>query len=225
VVPLNAEYHPPGVLDAITALIQVMNTNIRFRVLGDSLAAGVGCTHAEQGIGHLLAGALRAAGHTVTLGVHAVPGARSADLAPQVRAAVRTGVDLALIVIGANDLTRFTPPAVGAELLHGAVADLTEAGARTVVVTAPDLGVLAHVPPAFRDVVSHASRLYAQAQADAVVTAGGSVAHVRPEVLARFATDDRLFSADRFHPSAAGYALIAEALVPHVLAVAEKRSA
>ncbi|MFL6120124.1 MAG: SGNH/GDSL hydrolase family protein, partial [Actinophytocola sp.] len=62
-----------------------MNTSLRFRVLGDSLAAGVGCMRAEQSIGHLLADALRAAGHTVTVSVHAVPGARSADLAPQVR--------------------------------------------------------------------------------------------------------------------------------------------
>lgn len=196
----------------------MMNTTLRFHVLGDSLAAGVGCTRVEQSIGHLLAAALRAAGHSVTLNLHAVPGARSADLAPQVRNAVLAGVDLALIIIGTNDLTRFTPPAVGAQQLHDAVAGLTKAGARTVVVTAPDLGTLAHVPPMFRDVVSQASRLYAQAQADAVVTAGGTVAHVGPDVATRFAADERMFSADRFHPSAAGYAIIANALTPHVLA-------
>lgn len=195
-------------------------TTIRFRVLGDSLAAGVGCTHVEQSIGHVLAGTLRAAGHRVELSVHAVPGARSADLAPQVRAAVAAGADLALIVIGANDLTRLTPPAVGARLLQDAVADLVRAGARVIVVTAPDMGVLAHVPPAFRDVVSQASRLYATAQADAATTAGATVAHVGPEVFSRFASDERMFSADRFHPSAAGYAVIAEALTSYVLAAA-----
>lgn len=196
-------------------------TTIRFRVLGDSLAAGVGCTRAEQSIGHLLAGTLRAAGHRVELSVHAVPGARSADLAPQVRAAVAAGADLALIVIGANDLTRLTPPAVGARLLRDAVAALTGAGARVIVVTAPDMGVLAHVPPAFRDVVSQASRLYATAQADAATAAGATVAHVGPEVFSRFASDERMFSADRFHPSAAGYAVIANALTSYVLAAAQ----
>jgi lysophospholipase L1-like esterase len=203
-----------------------MNTNIRFRVLGDSLAAGVGCARAEQSIGYLLADELRAAGHEVDLTVHAVPGARSADLAPQVRAAVRAGVDLALVVIGANDLTRLTPPEVGARLLHDTVADLTRAGARTIVVTAPDMGVLAHVPPAFREMASQASRAYARAQADAATAAGGVVAHVGPEVFARFASDERLFSADRFHPSAAGYAVMADALASYLLAAAaEKRSA
>jgi lysophospholipase L1-like esterase len=196
-------------------------TTLRFRVLGDSLAAGVGCTRVEHSIGHVLAGTLRAAGHRVELSVHAVPGARSADLAPQVRAAVAAGVDLALIVIGANDLTRLTPPATGAQLLQEAVARLVKAGARVIVVTAPDMGVLAHVPPAFRDVVSQASRMYATAQADAATTAGATVAHVGPEVFSRFASDERMFSADRFHPSAAGYAVIAEALTSYVLAAAQ----
>lgn len=195
-------------------------TTLRFRVLGDSLAAGVGCARVEQSIGHVLAGALRSAGHRVELGVHAVPGARSADLAPQVRAAVAGGTDLALIVIGANDLTRLTPPDVGARLLKDAVAALTGAGARVVVVTAPDMGVLGHVPPAFREVVSQTSRLYATAQADAATAAGATIAHVGPEVFSRFAVDERMFSADRFHPSAAGYAVIAQALTSYVLAAA-----
>jgi lysophospholipase L1-like esterase len=193
---------------------------MKFHVLGDSLAAGVGCGRVEQSIGHVLAGALRADGCDPKLTVHAVPGARSADLAPQVRAAVRGGADLALIVIGANDLTRLTPPEVGARLLRDAVLELTEAGTRTVVVTAPDLGVLGHVPPAFREVVSQASRLYAQAQAQAAVSAGGTVAYVGDEVFARFAGDERMFSADRFHPSAAGYAVIAQAIAPQVLRAA-----
>jgi lysophospholipase L1-like esterase len=195
-------------------------TTLRFRVLGDSLAAGVGCTRIEQAVGHVLANTLRANGHEVDLTVHAVPGATSADLAPQVRAAVSAGVDLALIVIGANDLTRFTPPATGAKLLHDAVADLTRADARVVVVTAPDMGVLGHVPPAFRETVSLVSRQYAQAQAAAVLSAGGTVAEVGADVFGRFATDERMFSADRFHPSAAGYAVIAAALTPYVLAAA-----
>ncbi len=41
-----------------------------------------------------------------------------------------------------------------------------------------------------------------------------------PELAARFAADPALFSADRFHPSAAGYAVIADALAPHVPAAA-----
>lgn len=202
-----------------------MDGRLRFRVLGDSLAAGVGCTRVEETLGERLAAVLRAEGHAVDLGVHAVSGARSAGLDAQVRAAVRAGVDVALVVIGANDLTSFTPPAVGARLLHEAVAGLRRAGGEVVVATAPDLGVVSHVPPAYRAFVSQASGLYARAQADAVVRAGGVVAAVGAEVSARFAGEPALFSADRFHPSAAGYAVVADALAPFVLAAAHRWAA
>ncbi|MFE9747254.1 SGNH/GDSL hydrolase family protein [Saccharothrix saharensis] len=202
-----------------------MNGRLRFRVLGDSLAAGVGCTRVEETLGERLAAVLRAEGHAVDLGVHAVSGARSTGLDAQVRAAVRAGVDVALIVIGANDLTSFTPPAVGARLLHDAVAGLRRAGGQVVVATAPNLGVVSHVPPAYRAFVSQASGLYARAQADAVVRAGGAVAAVGAEVSTRFAAEPALFSADRFHPSAAGYAVIADALAPSVRAAANRWAA
>jgi lysophospholipase L1-like esterase len=38
-----------------------------------------------------------------------------------------------------------------------------------------------------------------------------------------FAADPAMFSADRFHPSSAGYARIAEVLAPHVLDAARAR--
>ncbi len=202
-----------------------MTGQLRFRLLGDSLAAGVGCLRVEETLGQRLAAVLRAEGHRVDLEVHAVSGARSADLGAQVRAAVRSGVDVALVVIGANDLTSFTPPAVGAGLLHDAVVGLRRAGGQVVVVTAPNLAVVSHVPPAYRAFVSQASGLYARAQADAVVRAGGVVASVGAELSDRFATEPALFSADRFHPSPAGYALIADALAPHVLAAAGRWAA
>jgi lysophospholipase L1-like esterase len=201
-----------------------MTTQLRFRVLGDSIAAGVGCQHARQSVGYLLADSLRAAGRPVRLGVHAVPGARSTDLAPQVRAAIAAGVDLALVIIGANDLTTFTPPEVGARLLGDAVADLRSTGARVVVVPAPDLGILSHVPAGYRAFVSQASDVYARAQADAVTVAGGTVAAVGADLHSRFASDPALFSGDRFHPSAAGYAVIADALTPWILAAAADRA-
>ncbi|MCS7478580.1 SGNH/GDSL hydrolase family protein [Umezawaea endophytica] len=194
---------------------------LRFHVLGDSLAAGVGCSRADQTIGHRLAAALRAAGHPVDLRVHAVSGARSADLAAQVRASLSAGVDLALIVIGANDLTSFVPTTIGAGLVHDAVAALRRAGARVVVAPAPDLGVVSHVPPAYRGLVSVISGQYAGAQSDAVRKAGGTVAPIGAQLSARFATDRSLFSADRFHPSPAGYALVATALEPYLTAAAK----
>ncbi|MFJ7219251.1 SGNH/GDSL hydrolase family protein [Amycolatopsis sp. NPDC098790] len=195
-------------------------TILRFSVLGDSLAAGVGSTRPEDTLGQRLARRLRAEGHVVRLQGYGVPGARSADLDRQAGAALRDGVDLALVVIGANDLAGFVAPAVGARQLHDAVARLVRAGARVLVVPAPDLGIVSRVPGPYRQLVSAASGHYASEQAAAAIRAGGAVATAGPQLTARFAADATLFSADRFHPSSAGYAVIADALAPHLVAVA-----
>jgi lysophospholipase L1-like esterase len=60
-------------------------------------------------------------------------------------------------------------------------------------------------------------------QEEVARAAGAGFADMGPEVGAAFAADPALFSADRFHPSPAGYALIAEALAPHVVAAARAR--
>jgi lysophospholipase L1-like esterase len=53
-----------------------------------------------------------------------------------------------------------------------------------------------------------------------VVRAGGIVAPVGRQVVAEFAANANLFSSDRFHPSAMGYRVIADALTPCVQAAA-----
>jgi len=72
------------------------------------------------------------------------------------------------------------------------------------------------VPPAFRAVVAGICDQLRARQTLAAEAAGGVVAPVTPELTARFGTDPTLFSADRFHPSSAGYALVADALAPHL---------
>ena len=54
----------------------------------------------------------------------------------------------------------------------------------------------------------------------AAVEAGARVADVEAGSTAAFAGDASLFSADRFHPSSAGYAVIAAALAPAIRAAA-----
>ena len=94
-------------------------------VIGDSSAAGLGCERAEQTPGALLAGGIARDLHTrVDLDVVAVTGARSADLEVQVARALRRPVDVAGIVIGANDVTHRVPIASSARDLARAVATL-----------------------------------------------------------------------------------------------------
>ena len=107
-------------------------------------------------IGGALLPALRADGHDVELTVRAVPGAVSADLAAQVRRVV-PAADLAVVVVGANDLARLVPTERAAAALGDAVRALRAAGTDVVVVPAPDMSSIPFVPPALRPVVRAAS--------------------------------------------------------------------
>jgi lysophospholipase L1-like esterase len=195
---------------------------LRFLVLGDSLAFGTGAASPSDTLGARLTRTLQQTGRTVELQVVAVPGATSLDLAPQVRRA--TTADVALLVIGANDLTRRIPPAQAASALGAAVRELRDRGTTVLVLPTPDLSSVAWVPPAFRAVVAGICDQLRDRQILAAEAAGAVVAPVAPEVSGRFAADPTLFSADRFHPSSAGYAVVADALAPHLVELAAQRS-
>jgi lysophospholipase L1-like esterase len=201
----------------------VTRTPLRLALLGDSLAYGSGAAGPRDALGPRLATALTDAGYDVDLSVLAVPGAVSRDLAAQVRRATVLEPDLAVVVIGANDLARLVPPAQAAAALASALHGLRAAGTDVVVVPAPDMSTVPWVPPALRPLVQAASTQLQREQAAVARSTGAMVAAVSDAVTAAFGTDPAMFSADRFHPSSAGYAHIAQALVPHVVAAAHAR--
>ncbi|AEV84671.1 GDSL family lipase [Actinoplanes sp. SE50] len=193
---------------------------INFAVLGDSIAYGQGASRAADTVAARLSADLTAAGLAHQTRNFAVPGARSAGLTAQLTAAVAWPPDLALIIVGANDLTHLVPAPEAAAQLEAAVRGLRAVGAEVVVAPAPDLSVVPRLPAEMRPAVRAASTLLHDAQAGAARAAGAHVTGIGISSAAGFAADPGLFSADRFHPSSAGYAVIADALAPTVRAVA-----
>lgn len=196
---------------------------IQFVVLGDSTAAGVGADTARQTVGSLLASSVSVrAGRPVRLTNLAVVGALSADLGAQVAAArdLVPAPDVVVIMIGANDITHRVTRATAVRHLDQAVRDLVGTGARVVVGTCPDLGAIEPVAQPLRLMARRWSRDLAAAQTVAVVEAGGRTVSLGDLIGPDFAErPHELFSPDRFHPSPAGYARVASALLPTVYAV------
>ena len=194
---------------------------LHLAVLGDSSAAGLGCDDAAQTPGALLAGLLaRDLNRRVLLDVQAVTGARAKDLDIQVQRAQRNPVDVAVIMIGANDVTHRTPPPVAVRALARAIATLQEGGAAVVVGTCPDLGSVAPLLQPLRKLARVRSRQMAQAQTVTVVEHGAIAISMGDLLGHEFARDPQLWGPDRFHPSPAGYHRLVDALLPGVLQAA-----
>lgn len=193
---------------------------ITLAVLGDSTAAGYGVRRPRETPGALLAtGVSRRLRRPVRLYRLAVVGCLSAGLPPQVEAAVERRPDVAVILIGGNDVTNRAGPTAAVRYLVDAVRELRASGAQVVVGTCPDLGTIQPIRPPLRWLARRWSRQLAAAQTVAVVEAGGWTVSLGNLLGPRFAAEPtRMFSWDRFHPSAEGYALAAAALLPTVLA-------
>lgn len=191
--------------------------DVHLMIFGDSTAAGVGCVTAEEVPGVRIARGLAAAtGARIRVSTKAISGATSKGLAGQVDAMFVAGPppDAAVIFIGANDITKKHSITASARRLGAAVARLRLAGSVVVVGTCPDLGTVAAIPQPLRTLVRNWSIRLAKAQFAVTATAGGqpvTMGDLGPEFLT--APDD-LFAEDGFHPSAAGYALAAEHILP-----------
>jgi lysophospholipase L1-like esterase len=195
-------------------------TSIRLAVLGDSVAAGLGAdTAADTVAGVLVRGVAEATKRPVTMTNHAVVGARSADLERQVTRCLSARPHVAVIIIGANDVTHLVPQSVAVRRLETAIVRLIDAGTAVVIGTCPDLGTVRPVGPPLKWVAREMSRSLAVAQRRAAVRAGARPVNLYDLLGPEFdANAETFFGPDRFHPSSMGYRRIGATLLPAVLA-------
>jgi lysophospholipase L1-like esterase len=199
---------------------------LRVALVGDSMAAGYGVEAPEQTLAAQLAMRLSAAAHRA---VHvrnvARVGARSRDLRSQLQALDGPRrPDLAVIVIGANDVTHRSSRHEAVRHLVLAVHRLRASGTAVVVATCPDIGTIPTLAEPLRTLARVRARQLAEAQAVAVRRAGGqtvALADLGPS----FLREPDMFGPDRFHPSAAGYGLVADLALGASLAAVDPRQA
>ncbi|WP_373688138.1 SGNH/GDSL hydrolase family protein [Actinoplanes aureus] len=193
---------------------------INLVILGDSTAAGYGVHRTRETPGALFAtGISRRLRRPVRLHRLAVVGSISAGLPYQVDAALEYAPDVAVILIGGNDVTHASGFPAAVSHLADTVRRLRAAGCRVVVGTCPDIGAIKSIKPPLRWLARRWSRQLAAAQTVAVVEAGGRTVSIGNLLGPMFEADPvRMFGSDRFHPSAEGYARAAAVMMPTVMA-------
>ena len=215
---------------------------LRFVVLGDSTAAGVGVESAEDSLPYLIAQRVADAESTP---VHVVSygwaSARVADLVrqqlPRALEPIRAtetkpflpDADLIAVVIGSNDATHNTSPGRFRADLRTVLEGIRTAApsARVVLAGIPAFrGALRGMEPLIflADQYARLLRPVARADAGRAGAAYADLARHVPELI-RGRTD--VLSSDQFHPSVVGYTawadVIAEALIGHEIADASDR--
>lgn len=206
---------------------QLPGRPVELLVLGDSIAAGLGAARRKDTLGARLAKGLAGRlGQPVRLRTAAIVGSESSALAEQIDSLPAGYVaDIAVIVVGGNDVTHRIPTTVSAEHLRAAIVRLRERSTPVVVGTCPDLGALRPVPQPLRTLGSQMSRQLAAAQAVVAERSGARAVSLRRAVGAVFFDQpDEMFGIDRFHPSALGYRRTAEALLPVVVDAVRTRA-
>jgi lysophospholipase L1-like esterase len=187
-------------------------------VLGDSTSAGVGAGGPEFAYVTLVA--RRVAAETrrrVRLRNLAVSGARVADvLRAQVPLAEHLEPDVALVVIGCNDVTHLTPRRRLRSDMESILGRLRSTGAALVAAGPADMRCTAFLQP-LRSVSRWRGR-QVRATIDRVARrAGAAVVALEAATSAAIDRDAAgYFSADGFHPGPAGYAVWAETIAPVV---------
>jgi len=142
-------------------------------------------------------------------------GCTSRRLSGQVDLALSDPPRVAVIMIGANDVTRRVPPWESAKLLGEAVSRLRAIGTTVIVGTCPDLGTIRPIPQPLRALAHTSSLTLARLQRDAVYRAGGLVVPLAQLLAHDFLTQpETMFSQDHYHPSSAGYDAACTVLLP-----------
>lgn len=198
--------------------------SLRFVVLGDSTAAGLGAGSAEHAYATVLSERLGADGYRVELIAHGVSGARvKTVLEDQVPLALRSDPDLIFVGIGANDSTHLTSLSSVERDMDELLGRLETTGATIVVAGPPDMRADAWLEP-LRSIIGWRGRQVADRIEAVAQRRGHQVVQLAEKAGPYFAAHpDEAYGGDNFHPGPGGYRAWADAIYPVLIRALSER--
>ncbi|WP_371168493.1 SGNH/GDSL hydrolase family protein [Aliiroseovarius sp. 2305UL8-7] len=181
-------------------------------IVGDSSAAGVGATHQHEALSGQLVTALGGS-HRIDWKLIARTGGTTKSTLPLLRAQTATATDIALVILGVNDVTSQTPLK---RLLKGRIKLyehlFSEWGAKRIIAAGiPPLGDFPLLPQPLRWFLGLQARRFDAALAQQASEIGVDYVHfdvpLTPEMMAE----------DGFHPGPNTYYLMGERVAQRIL--------
>jgi len=181
---------------------------LRLVVIGDSTGAGQGAPYAA-GIAVHCARRLAGTGRRVSLVNRSVSGATTADVRrEQLEPAAALRPEVVLVAAGANDVTSLRRTGAVKRDLRAIVRRLREASpdTRIVLTGSPDVGSSPRLAQPLRAVAGARTRQVNRVIRTLVAGERLTFAPIAARTGPQFRRDRTLFSPDRYHPDARGYA-------------------
>jgi len=194
-------------------------TPYRLVALGDSAMSGVGADSLDGILSVQVATRLAdALGRLVHVTSHARAGARTRDVLRE-QVPKMSPADGIVLLVGTNDIVHRT----GLWALRRDTAELldtlTGTGATVVMSNLPEFRAMRAIPRPLREAVSgYARTVNAIQRKQADIRPMVTLVDVRSQAGPTFRRQPAMLSADSFHPSSRGYALIADSLAPALAA-------
>lgn len=199
---------------------------VRLAALGDSSIAGIGASRLSACLAVQIAERVAAGrGRPVEVCAHGRSGARTADVERQARDLdPAEPPDAIVVVVGANDVAHATPPRRYARAVARVHRDLRDRFHVPVIVCSlPEFRAVTAVGPPLRLIAVAYGRLLGVLQRLALRRVpGASWVDARGRAGPAFLRRPHAMSADGYHPSDLGYALLADALAPAIIAALER---
>ena len=197
---------------------------LRFTVLGDSTAAGLGAGSPQHAYATVLSERLGERGWRVELTAFGMSGARVADvLNDQVPSAIEADPDLIFVGIGANDSTHLTSLDDVERDMGRLIDQLSETDATLVVAGPPDMRADAWLEP-LRSIVGWRGRRVADRIEAAARERGVPTVQLAEEAGPFFASNpEEAYAEDMFHPGPGGYRAWADAIFPVLIEALDRR--
>lgn len=191
---------------------------LKFVVMGDSTAAGLGASGPEHSYAAVLAERLADLGWRVEMTGVGVSGARTADLLDeQLRRVRELDPDLVFVGIGANDATHLTKLDEVRKDAEKLFTELKAIGAEVVVAGAPDMRADAFYEP-LRSLAGLRGMQVTERIEDAAADAGVPAVPLAKLTGPYFAAGgEEAYGGDDFHPGNGGYRAWARAIFPYLV--------